>query len=106
MLQNVASSSSHDSASNFVAVVDPPRAGLHNSAVRALRNCQSIKRLVYVSCNPKTMIDNVVRLSLPCGTSKKTNGAPFRPIVVIPVDMFPHTAHCEAIMLLERDYKE
>lgn len=29
-------------------------------------------------------------------------GNPFRVVRVIPVDMFPHTPHCEVVMLLER----
>lgn len=29
-------------------------------------------------------------------------GLPFRPVKAIPVDMFPHTNHCELVVLFER----
>jgi len=29
-------------------------------------------------------------------------GTPFRPVQAIAVDMFPHTEHCELVVLLER----
>jgi hypothetical protein len=41
-----------------VAVVDPPRAGLHRSVLRALLACAALKRLVFVSCNPDTLVLN------------------------------------------------
>ncbi|CAM9524232.1 unnamed protein product [Discosporangium mesarthrocarpum] len=85
----------------FAAIVDPPRAGLMAPCLRALRSCTAIERLVYVSCNPtKSLVNDSVLL---CGpSSKKTKGAPFRPVKAIPVDMFPHTNHTELIMVFER----
>ena len=38
--------------SEYLAVVDPPRAGLHNNVIKVLRVCRNLKRFVYVSCNP------------------------------------------------------
>jgi tRNA/tmRNA/rRNA uracil-C5-methylase (TrmA/RlmC/RlmD family) len=38
-----------------VAIVDPPRPGLHKHVLSALRATASLRRLVYVSCNPQTM---------------------------------------------------
>merc|ERR1711991_182475 len=38
---------------NIIAVVDPPRAGLHSDVTRALRNCLSVQSIVYISCNTK-----------------------------------------------------
>ena len=43
-----------------VAVVDPPRSGLHNDVVTALRGSK-LNRIVYVSCNPATLAENVER---------------------------------------------
>ena len=34
--------------------------------------------------------------------SNRIKGAPFCPIKAIPVDLFPHTKHCELVILLER----
>uniref|UniRef100_A0A452GZU2 tRNA (uracil(54)-C(5))-methyltransferase n=1 Tax=Gopherus agassizii TaxID=38772 RepID=A0A452GZU2_9SAUR len=37
----------------LVAVVNPSRAGLHYHVVRAIRNCEAIRTLIYVSCKPE-----------------------------------------------------
>ena len=34
--------------------------------------------------------------------SNRVKGLPFRPVRAIPVDMFPHTPHCELVVLFER----
>lgn len=34
-----------------VAVLDPPRSGVHNSVVRALREAEEIKKIIYVCCD-------------------------------------------------------
>jgi len=84
-----------------IAIVDPPRGGLHSKVLRALLKCKAIDRLVYISCNPKTLADNAVLLCKP--PSKATDRAtPFKPVKGVAVDMFPHTNHCEMIMLFER----
>jgi len=36
-------------------------------------------------------------------TSRKTKGEPYKPVKAIPVDLFPHTKHCEMIILFERE---
>ena len=84
-----------------VAVVDPPRSGLHCDVLRAIRKCPLIQRLVYVSCNPTgSLVRDAVQL---CGQqSSKWKGNPFRPVRATPVDMFPHTNHCEMVMVFER----
>lgn len=35
---------------------------------------------------------------------RKLRGVPFRPVRAQPVDLFPHTPHCELVMLLERGH--
>ena len=44
-----------------VAVVDPPRAGLHPKAIFALRS-SNIETLVYVSCDAKAAMNNFIDL--------------------------------------------
>jgi tRNA (uracil-5-)-methyltransferase len=44
----------------LIAVVDPPRGGLHIQCIRALRGSRGIKRIVYVSCNANSMKDNII----------------------------------------------
>ncbi|CAG9461479.1 unnamed protein product [Pedinophyceae sp. YPF-701] len=92
---------------DIVAIVDPPRPGLHPSVVRAILGCRHIRRLVYVSCNPETLASNCVELCTPhsaAGHKARALGEydAFRPVRALAVDLFPHTKHCEAIMLLER----
>jgi 23S rRNA (uracil1939-C5)-methyltransferase len=76
-----------------VVVVDPPRAGLSNKAVRRLGRIGA-QRIVYVSCNPTTLAGNVKQLAADWGYDLRR---------ARPVDMFPHTPHVEAVALLERE---
>ncbi|KAK3263439.1 hypothetical protein CYMTET_27754, partial [Cymbomonas tetramitiformis] len=82
---------------NVVAIVDPPRAGLHKKVLNALRRNEHLNRLVYVSCNPATLVENALKLCTPIDKIPA-----FRPVKAVAVDLFPHTAHCEAVMLFER----
>ncbi|MGE5433830.1 MAG: 23S rRNA (uracil(1939)-C(5))-methyltransferase RlmD [Candidatus Doudnabacteria bacterium] len=83
----------HDRAGDpDVIVVDPPRAGLSNKAVRRLGRLEA-PRIVYVSCNPTTLAGNVKELAASWGYYLER---------VRPVDMFPHTPHVESVSLLMR----
>ena len=86
--------------SNAVAVVDPPRAGLHPKAVQALRASANIKTLVYVSCDAKAAMQSLVALGRP--PSNTFQGDPFVPKQIVPVDLFPHTKHFELVIFFER----
>lgn len=83
-----------------VAIVDPPRAGLQTKSIIQLRNSEKIKRLVYISCSPSQAVKNFVDLSKNC--SKTMKGDPFQAKIAVAVDMFPHTPHCELLVLFER----
>lgn len=92
--------------SRVVAVVDPPRSGLHPQVITAIRQLRSVRRLVYVSCNPTgSFVQDTIRLCKLATSSRKSliRGDPFRLVRVVPVDMFPHTEHCELVALFERD---
>lgn len=85
------------------AVVNPARAGLHHRVVRALRNQHAIRRLVYVSCKPDgEAMRNFRELCCAPDPHRKLTGEAFTPTLAVPVDMFPHTGHCELVLLLER----
>lgn len=85
------------------AVVNPARAGLHHRVVRALRNQPAIRKLVYVSCKPDgEAMRNFRELCCAPDPWKKLTGEAFSPTLAVPVDMFPHTAHCELVLLFER----
>ncbi|KAG6503890.1 hypothetical protein ZIOFF_036214 [Zingiber officinale] len=111
---------------NVVAIVDPPRVGLHPVVIKSLRTHPRIRRLVYISCNPESLVANAIELCTPTAdepekakgnrgwrkmssaglarhrTKSMPKSEPFRPVRVMAVDMFPHTPHCEMVMLLER----
>ncbi|TRY68241.1 hypothetical protein TCAL_07467 [Tigriopus californicus] len=89
----------HASPENTVAIVDPPRAGLHPKAVHAIRSSK-IQKLVYISCDANAAMGNFNMLTRP--PSKTLSGDPFIPTKVIPVDLFPQTNHFETILIFER----
>lgn len=73
-----------------VLVVDPPRSGLNKNTKNVILN-NGFDRIVYVSCDPMTLVRDLKDLS-----SKYE----FREITL--VDMFPNTYHVESVCLLER----
>lgn len=76
-----------------VAVLDPPRKGCEPSVVEAIAK-SGIPRIVYVSCNPATLARDLKGLVEKGG---------YRLLEVQPVDMFPQTAHVEAVALLTKE---
>ncbi|KAJ3238674.1 tRNA methyltransferase 2 [Chytriomyces hyalinus] len=89
-----------ENGDEVVAVLDPPRVGVHSAVIQAVRGCKGIKRVVFISCDFEAAMSNFVDLCRP--TSKKYQGRPFRPVRAIPFDLFPHTSHCEFVMELQR----
>lgn len=85
---------------NLVAVVDPPRAGLHSRVVLAIRRAEHLKRLIYVACNARAAMNNFVDLCR--APSHRVKGSPFRPVKALAVDLFPHTMYYELLILFER----
>ena len=74
-------------------VIDPPRAGCQASVLDALVE-HPVARIVYVSCDPSTQARD---LHILCHVHPV-----YRLRSIQPLDMFPHTAHIEAIAVLER----
>jgi len=74
-----------------VVIIDPPRSGLHPKLPDRILQLNP-DRIIYVSCNPATLARD---LGMLCRGD-------FKIISVQPVDMFPHTAHCEVVVLLEK----
>ena len=72
-------------------VVDPPRRGMDESAIRAVCG-MGPDRVVYVSCNPSTLARDITVFN-DCGYELKEASA---------VDMFPRAAHVEAVVLMTK----
>ena len=73
-----------------VVFMDPPRAGSDRKFLDSLIK-MSPKKVVYVSCNPETLARDLAYL---------TQNSPYKAQKIQPVDMFPHTAHIETVVLL------
>ncbi|GIW68168.1 MAG: 23S rRNA (uracil-5-)-methyltransferase RumA [Candidatus Parcubacteria bacterium] len=78
------------SASEAVAIVDPPRSGLHPVVVRRLLE-QGPILLAYVSCNPDTLARDLTLLE-----------SVYSLVVLKGFDFYPHTLHLEAFAVLAR----
>lgn len=87
----------------IVAIVDPPRSGLHPTVLKALRTTIGCDRMVYVSCNASSLSDNLYHLCMP--ENKRRKAPEFRPSKFCGADLFPYSPHVECIMLLERFYE-
>lgn len=77
-------------ASPTVIIVDPPRRGLDENTLNKLLELET-KRIVYVSCNPATLMRDLHILE------EKYNICEIQP-----VDMFPFTSHVECVSVLHR----
>lgn len=73
-----------------IVVADPPRTGLGPAACAALLEAAP-ERIVYVSCNPLTQVEDLQALA-PTYCLQYLRG----------YDMFPHTPHVEAVAVLDR----
>lgn len=78
-----------------VVFMDPPRAGSDEKFLNSVIKMNP-KKIVYVSCNPETLARDLKYLK---ANSKYTIKK------IQPVDMFPHTAHVESIVLLTKEQK-
>lgn len=74
-----------------VIVVDPPRKGMDEAAVKAVASMQP-ERIVYVSCDCATLARDILRFTQLGYTFSKACA----------VDMFPRTCHIETVALLVR----
>ncbi len=77
-----------------IIILDPPRPGVHPFAMDYVIKFNSPK-IIYISCNPKTLLIDLEILRNNDYKLKKVVGK----------DMFPHTPHLEAIVLLEKETK-
>ena len=71
-----------------IVMVDPPRKGLDSKSIENLLMIRP-KRLVYISCNPATLMRDLAKLEVL-----------YEVKALKPVDMFPFTSHIETVTLL------
>ena len=75
-----------------VVVTDPPRAGCSLEFLHSVLKLAP-EKVVYISCNPKTLARDLKTL---------INGG-YKVKKIQPVDMFPFTEHIETVVLLSRE---
>jgi len=86
----------------IIAIVDPPRAGLHKDVLKKIRTCKGLDVVIYVSCNQKSLIKDALYLCQP--NKGRIRGPAFTAISYAGADLFPFTPHTECIMLFKRYY--
>ncbi len=74
-----------------IIILDPPRPGVGEKTLLKLMK-YNVKNIIYVSCNPKTFVQDLEIL--------QEKG--YKLIKASLVDMFPQTPHSELVTLLER----
>jgi len=79
-----------------LVVLDPPRAGVAEAALRLLRKLAP-REIVYLSCDPATLARDLAVL-----TAQDESAAKFEIRDVYLIDIFPQTYHMEALVRLER----
>jgi len=72
-----------------IIMVDPPRRGLDNTSIENIKKVLP-KKLVYISCNPATLVRDLAKLEDIYEIKK-----------IKPVDMFPYTNGIECVSVLE-----
>ncbi len=76
-----------------IVVLDPPRAGCMKRVLENILEQLAVKKIVYVSCNPNTLVRDLEIL---------TNEKQYEVKSIQPIDMFPHSYHVECVVGLER----
>ncbi|MGI6731143.1 MAG: 23S rRNA (uracil(1939)-C(5))-methyltransferase RlmD [Anaerovoracaceae bacterium] len=72
-----------------IIVLDPPRAGIHPKALKKIIG-YGVEQIVYISCNPKSMADNL--------STMQEYGYQVKSVKTF--DNFPHTKHVETVVLM------
>ena len=72
-----------------IVMFDPPRKGLDKNTISNILKIEP-KKLVYISCNPATLIRDLASFEDKYDIKK-----------IVPVDMFPFTSHVECVCVLK-----
>ena len=74
-----------------VLLLDPPRSGCSEAFIKAVRKILP-RRIVYVSCNPETLMRDLAMLQKEYTIRQ-----------ICPVDLFPQTSHVETVVSLSSE---
>ncbi len=88
------------------AILNPGRSGVPQNLIINLRRFQMLDSLIYISCQPEDErgFKNLMLLMSPDrpNTPSRFKSDPFKLVDSIPLDMFPHTHHCEHLFVFKR----
>ena len=90
--QDRSASSQDRSASNDVVILDPPREGCEPAVLEQVFGALRPARGIYISCNPEALARDLALIV--------AEGYVIRSLQ--PVDMFPHTAYVETVVVVDR----
>lgn len=74
-----------------VAMIDPPRSGLSESALQLMVNAKGLRTILYLSCNPEALARDL----------KGFMENDWEIQTIIPFDFFPKTKHLETLVVLK-----
>ncbi|MBL4938077.1 23S rRNA (uracil(1939)-C(5))-methyltransferase RlmD [Clostridium sp. YIM B02515] len=74
-----------------IIILDPPRPGVHPTALKYVIDFNA-KDIIYVSCNPKSLVNDLTTLTSEGYVVEK----------VVLMDLFPHTPHIETVVKLSK----
>lgn len=77
-----------------IIILDPPRPGVHKTAMKYVIDFNT-KDLIYVSCNPKSLVNDLKVLI--------ESGYMIEKVKLM--DLFPHTPHVETVVMMSRKDK-
>ncbi|KPI83472.1 hypothetical protein ABL78_7493 [Leptomonas seymouri] len=100
LLPSVISALPAEDRKDIVAILDPPRAGVSSTVLKWIRGTETIRRVVYISCEQKALERDCPGLTKP--STKAYRGMPFDVTAGFAVDLFPHTHHVEMVVVLTR----
>ncbi|MFH1676671.1 MAG: TRAM domain-containing protein [bacterium] len=81
-----------DSVSPTLIIANPPRTGIHSDLLETINRCDSIRRIVLVSCDPSTCTRDINLLV--------KGGFEAEPLTIF--DCYPQTPHVETVVALFR----
>ncbi|KAG5506527.1 hypothetical protein JKF63_06030 [Porcisia hertigi] len=100
LLPSVVSSLPVEDRRDIVVILDPPRAGVNSTVLKWIRGTETIRRVVYISCEQNALKRDCPGLTKP--STKAYRGSPFEVTAAFAVDLFPHTHHVEMVAVLTR----
>ncbi len=72
-------------------IIDPPRTGIPDNIINKIKDLNSLKKIIYVSCDPSTLARDLKLLREKFEISK-----------IYMIDMFPQTYHIETVVILSK----